>query len=111
MNPSARRSLHNSFPILYRRGLAPARAVERIREEVPATEPIRVLLDFVARASRHGIVKGTLMSAEDWGDEASPRLPPAPRHREITGWWPTGRRCASASSAPATWASTTCSCT
>src|SRR5437867_6262102 len=85
MNPADRRSLQNSFRILYRSGLAPARAVERIREEVPATEPIRVLLDFVARASRHGIVKGTLMSAEDWGDEASPRLPPAPRHREITG--------------------------
>src|SRR3989442_1428226 len=39
MNPADRRSLQNSFRILYRSGLAPARAIERIREEVPATEP------------------------------------------------------------------------
>jgi UDP-N-acetylglucosamine acyltransferase len=85
MNAADRRSLQNSFRILYRSGLAPARAVERIREEVPVSEPIRLLLDFITHASRHGIVKGAVMSAEDWGDEASPQLPPDLRHREITG--------------------------
>jgi UDP-N-acetylglucosamine acyltransferase len=51
-----RRTLQDAFRLLYRSGLAPARAIERIREEVQATEPIRRLLDFVRGATRHGIV-------------------------------------------------------
>src|SRR5256885_6084718 len=35
-----RRALQDAFRILYRSGLAPARAVERIREELPGTGPI-----------------------------------------------------------------------
>jgi len=56
MDAADRRTLQDAFRILYRSGLAPARAVERIREELPATEPIRRLLDFIAGATRHGIV-------------------------------------------------------
>ena len=62
-----RRALQDAFRILYRSGLAPARAVERIREELPGTGPIRLLLDFIAGATRHGIVggfRGDAVSAE-----------------------------------------------
>jgi UDP-N-acetylglucosamine acyltransferase len=56
MAAADRRTLQDAFRILYRSGLAPARAVERIREEVPETGPIRRLLEFIAGATRHGIV-------------------------------------------------------
>ena len=56
MTAADRRTLQDAFAILYRRGLSPARAVERIREELPPTEPIRLLLEFIAGATRHGIV-------------------------------------------------------
>jgi UDP-N-acetylglucosamine acyltransferase len=62
-----RRTLQDAFRILYRSGLAPARAVERIREELPATAPVRTLLDFIAGATRHGIVgpfRGDSLTAE-----------------------------------------------
>ena len=65
MNPADRRALQDAFRILYRSGLAPARAVERIREQMPATEPVRLMLDFIAGATRHGIVKGALGSIEE----------------------------------------------
>jgi UDP-N-acetylglucosamine acyltransferase len=65
MTPADRLSLQSSFRLLYRSGLAPARAVERIRQDVPATEPIRRLLDFIARATRHGIVKGYVGTVEE----------------------------------------------
>ena len=57
MTAADRRTLQDAFAILYRRGLSPARAVERIREELPPTEPIRLLLEFIAGATRHGIVR------------------------------------------------------
>jgi len=56
MSASDRRTLQDAFRILYRSGLAPARAVERIRDELSATEPVRRLVDFIAGATRHGIV-------------------------------------------------------
>lgn len=56
MTPADRRTLQDAFRILYRSGLAPARALERIRDELPLTAPIRTLLDFIAGATRHGIV-------------------------------------------------------
>ncbi|HXU87619.1 MAG TPA: acyl-ACP--UDP-N-acetylglucosamine O-acyltransferase [Methylomirabilota bacterium] len=56
MTPADRRSLQDAYRILYRSGLAPGRAVARIREELPVSEPIRVLLDFIEGARRHGIV-------------------------------------------------------
>jgi len=85
MSAADRRTLQDAFRILYRSGLAPARAVERIREEVPVTEPIRLLVEFIAQATRHGIVKGAVMSAEDWGDEASSESPPDSRREGVTG--------------------------
>jgi len=67
-----RRALQEAFRILYRSGLAPARAVERIREELPGTGPIRLLLDFIAGATRHGIVG----PFERWSGEVPPQAPP-----------------------------------
>lgn len=56
MPAADRRTLQDAFRILYRSGLAPGRAVARIREELPMTEPIRGLLEFIDGARRHGIV-------------------------------------------------------
>lgn len=56
MPPEDRRRLQDAYRILYRSGLAPGRAVARIREELPATPPIQSLLDFIEGAHRHGIV-------------------------------------------------------
>jgi UDP-N-acetylglucosamine acyltransferase len=58
MSADDRRALQDAYRILYRSGLAPARALARIREELPASEPIRVLLEFIEGARRHGIVGG-----------------------------------------------------
>ncbi|HEX5813908.1 MAG TPA: acyl-ACP--UDP-N-acetylglucosamine O-acyltransferase [Methylomirabilota bacterium] len=56
MAPEARRALQDAYRLLYRSGLAPARAVARIREELPMSEPVRTLLEFIEGAHRHGIV-------------------------------------------------------
>jgi UDP-N-acetylglucosamine acyltransferase len=56
MLPADRRTLQDAFRILYRSGFGPARAVERIRDEIALTEPVRALLEFIAGATRHGIV-------------------------------------------------------
>jgi UDP-N-acetylglucosamine acyltransferase len=56
MTPDDRRTLQDAFRILYRSGIGPSRAVERIRDELPLTAPIQLLLDFIAGATRHGIV-------------------------------------------------------
>jgi UDP-N-acetylglucosamine acyltransferase len=56
MTAADRRTLQDAYRILYRSGLAPGRAVARIREELPMTEPIRTLLTFIDGAHRHGIV-------------------------------------------------------
>ena len=56
MTAADRRTLQDAYRILYRSGLARARAVARIREELPMTEPIRVLLEFIDGSHRHGIV-------------------------------------------------------
>jgi UDP-N-acetylglucosamine acyltransferase len=81
MLPADRRTLQDAFRILYRSGLGPGRAVERIREEITMTEPVRRLLDFIDKATRHGIVKGA-NAAEDW-DETLP--PEQPRREGVTG--------------------------
>lgn len=57
MEPAERRLLQDAFRILYRSGLTPRRATERIRETLPPAAPIKVLLDFIA-ASRRGICGG-----------------------------------------------------
>jgi UDP-N-acetylglucosamine acyltransferase len=56
MTPADRRTLQDAYRILYRSGLAPGRAVARIREELPMSAPIRTLLEFIDGARRHGIV-------------------------------------------------------
>lgn len=52
MAPADRRLLQDAHRILYREGLSPRRAVERIRETLPATPAILTLLDFIAEARR-----------------------------------------------------------
>jgi UDP-N-acetylglucosamine acyltransferase len=49
-----RRALQEAYRILYRQGLAPARALERIRKEVPATPLVATFLEFIG-TSRRGI--------------------------------------------------------
>lgn len=47
-----RRLVKAAFRLLYRSGLTPARALERIREEVPATPYVRRLTEFLETARR-----------------------------------------------------------
>ena len=54
MSAADRRLLQDAYRLLYRSGLAPKSAVERIREELPANPVLTRLLDFVV-ASRRGI--------------------------------------------------------
>lgn len=58
MGAAERRILQDAYRLLYRSGLTPQRAVERIRDELPACAPLTTLLDFIAGATRHGICKG-----------------------------------------------------
>jgi UDP-N-acetylglucosamine acyltransferase len=55
MAAADRRALQDAYRLLYRSGLAPQRAVERIVAEVPACPPVRELVEFIAGATRHGI--------------------------------------------------------
>jgi len=55
MVPAERRALQDAYRLLYRSGLAPKRAVERIEAEVDQCAPVVALLDFIAGATRHGI--------------------------------------------------------
>jgi len=52
--PADRRLIQEAYRILYRSALAPKRALERLREELPAAPVITELVAFIA-ASRHGI--------------------------------------------------------
>jgi UDP-N-acetylglucosamine acyltransferase len=54
MPPADRRLLQDAYRLLYRSGLSPRRAVERIRQELPAAACVTSLLDFIA-GSRRGI--------------------------------------------------------
>src|SRR6266436_5862081 len=45
MPAAERRVLQDAYRLLYRAGLAPQRALERIREELPACPPLSTLLD------------------------------------------------------------------
>jgi UDP-N-acetylglucosamine acyltransferase len=73
MPAADRRLLQDAYRILYREGLGPARAVERIRESLPAAPVLARLLDFVT-ASRRGICgppprgNGLPADAEDAGE-------------------------------------------
>jgi UDP-N-acetylglucosamine acyltransferase len=68
MGPADRRVLQDAHRLLYRSGLSPQRAVERIREELPAGPPVSTLLDFIAGATRHGICKGPRVSGDSADD-------------------------------------------
>jgi len=62
-----RRLLQDAYRLLYRSSLSPRRAVERIRQELPVTPVVTVLLDFIAGA-RRGICRAGSGPALD--DEA-----------------------------------------
>jgi UDP-N-acetylglucosamine acyltransferase len=57
MEAGERRLLQDAFRILYRSGLSPRRATERIRDTLPPAAPIKALLEFIA-GSRRGICAG-----------------------------------------------------
>jgi UDP-N-acetylglucosamine acyltransferase len=69
MGAAERRVLQDAYRLLYRSGLAPPRALDRIREELPACPPLSTLLDFIAGATRHGICKGP-QGARESADDA-----------------------------------------
>jgi len=50
-------ALQTALRLLTRAGLNTSQAVERIREEVPATAEVEVLLAFIASSER-GVIKG-----------------------------------------------------
>ncbi len=58
MLPAERRALQDAYKLLYRSGLGPKRALDRVRDEVPACPAVTTLLEFVATATRHGICGG-----------------------------------------------------
>jgi UDP-N-acetylglucosamine acyltransferase len=68
MVAAERRVLQDAYRLLYRSGLTPRRALERMREELPTCPPLRTLLDFVATATRHGICKGPREALESVDD-------------------------------------------
>ena len=72
MVPAERRALQEAYRLLYRSGLAPRRALDRLREEVAGCPPVLALIEFVATATRHGICKGG-------GGGAPPHRPPDSR--------------------------------
>ncbi|HEV8613912.1 MAG TPA: acyl-ACP--UDP-N-acetylglucosamine O-acyltransferase [Methylomirabilota bacterium] len=47
-----RRLLQDAYRILYRSGLAPRRALDRLREELPLTGVVKTLVDFIAGSKR-----------------------------------------------------------
>jgi UDP-N-acetylglucosamine acyltransferase len=60
-----RRLLQDAYRLLYRSGLAPRRAVERIRQDLPAAAPVTALLDFIAGARRGICRAGSGPALED----------------------------------------------
>jgi UDP-N-acetylglucosamine acyltransferase len=52
--PAERRAMQDAYRILYRNGLSPHRALERLRREIPPTALVTRLIDFVA-TTRKGI--------------------------------------------------------
>jgi UDP-N-acetylglucosamine acyltransferase len=57
MSAADRRLVQEAYRLLYRSGLAPARAVEAIRTKLPATPALTHLVEFID-ASRRGICAG-----------------------------------------------------
>jgi UDP-N-acetylglucosamine acyltransferase len=69
--PPERRALQDAYRLLYRSGLTVPRALEQIRETLPASTTLAVLLDFVGAAKRivAGPVRGEVESAVEGEDE------------------------------------------
>ncbi len=61
-----RRIVQEAYRLLYRSGLPPGRALERMRSELPATPLISALIEFVAQARR-----GICPPAGGWRGEAA----------------------------------------
>ena len=66
--PGDRRALREAHRLLYRSGLAPATALERMRRELEPTRHVKELIAFVEAATKHGILGGSRDGAE--GEEA-----------------------------------------
>src|SRR5436309_3085465 len=62
-----RRVLQDAYRLLYRSGLTPQRALERIRTELPTLPPVVRLVEFVA-AARHGVCGAARRGADETGD-------------------------------------------
>lgn len=58
MPPAERRVLQDAYRLLYRSGLTPPSAAERIRRELPPLPPIVRLLEFLDASRRRGICAG-----------------------------------------------------
>ena len=72
-----RRLLQDAYRLLYRSGLSPGRAAERIRQELPPTPPVTALLDFIAGARRGICRAGSDPAVDDEaGAEARPESEP-----------------------------------
>jgi UDP-N-acetylglucosamine acyltransferase len=74
---SERRALEDAHRLLYRRGLSPHSALERLRHEVPATPLLQQLIEFVA-SSR----KGICAPPAGWRGSAAPGEADADAERE-----------------------------
>jgi UDP-N-acetylglucosamine acyltransferase len=71
LGASERRALQDAYRVLYRSGLAIPRALEQIRETLPASITLSTLLDFVVAAKRivPGPARSNQESAVDGEDE------------------------------------------
>jgi UDP-N-acetylglucosamine acyltransferase len=69
MDAAERRVLQDAYRLLYRAGLTPQRALERIRSELPSTPSLARLVEFVAGA-RRGICGAPRHGAGEGGDVA-----------------------------------------
>ena len=67
MPAAERRVLQDAYRLLYRSGLAPQKALERIRSELPALPPVVRLSEFIAGA-RHGVCGPPRRGAGEGGD-------------------------------------------
>jgi UDP-N-acetylglucosamine acyltransferase len=69
MPAEARLELQRAYKILYRRGQSPGRGLERLRAELPPSDHLDRLVDFVA-SSKRGICPGPRRSGGEAGQPA-----------------------------------------
>lgn len=80
MPQAERRVLQEAYRILYRSGLTPQRAVDRIRGELPAIAPVARLCEFIAGA-RRGICGPPRLGLDRVGDPGD--LPGTPESEPV----------------------------